>query len=96
MENDSKDKKEEVLGEVVTPEPNPGETSENGIKDNKPEDRGEKPENKGEDKSGKNKENVYDKYRYWGSEPPKNGSGPSPKGGMRNKFALIALLFLLV
>ena len=93
MENDNKDKKEEVLGEVVTPDPKPEGGMDGEKKDNKPENPEKKPEDKGSDKK---KENVYDKYRYWGSEPQNDGKGPAPKGGMRNKFALIALILLLI
>lgn len=93
MENDNKDKKEEVLGEVVTPDPKPEGGMDGEKRDNKPENPEKKPEDKGSDKK---KENVYDKYRYWGSEPQNEGKGPAPKGGMRNKFALIALILLLI
>ena len=97
MENDDKDKKEEIVGEVVSPDPKPQDNDKGGGENKKPEETTPKPDNKGEEKLGKNKENVYDKYRYWGSEPPKNGGSQTPnKGGMRNKFALIALIVLLI
>ncbi|MGN0839868.1 MAG: ATP-dependent zinc metalloprotease FtsH [Candidatus Ornithospirochaeta sp.] len=97
MENENKDKKEEIIGEVVSPDPKPQDNDIGGGENKKPEGATSKPNDKGEEKSGKNKENVYDKYRYWGSEPPKNGGSPTPnKGGMRNKFALIALIVLLI
>ena len=98
MENDSKEKKDEIIGEAVeTPERK--ETGENKVdpKEEPKKEKDVKPEEKKDDNSNKSKENVYDKYRYWGSEPPKNG-GPSGsgKGGLRNKFALVALVLLLI
>ena len=98
MENDSKEKKDEIIGEAVeTPERK--DTGENKVdpKEEPKKDSDVKPEEKKENDSRKTKENVYDKYRYWGSEPPKNG-GPSGsgKGGLRNKFALVALVLLLI
>ena len=97
MENDDKDKKEEIVGEVVSPDPKPQDNDKGGGENKKPEETTPKPDNKGEEKPGKNKENVYDKYRYWGSEPPNNGGSQTPnKGGLRNKFALIALIVLLI
>ena len=98
MENDSKEKKDEIIGEAVeTPERK--ETGENKVdpKEEPKKDSDVKPEEKKENDSRKTKENVYDTYRYWGSEPPKNG-GPSGsgKGGLRNKFALVALVLLLI
>ena len=98
MENDSKEKKEEIIGEAVeTPERK--DTGENKVepKEEPKKEKDVKPEEKKDDNSNKSKENVYDKDRYWGSEPPKNG-GPSGsgKGGLRNKFALVALVLLLI
>ena len=98
MENDSKEKKDEIIGEAVeTPERK--ETGENKVdpKEEPKKDSDVKPEEKKENDSRKSKENVYDKYRYWGSEPPKNGApSGSGKGGLRNKFALVALVLLLI
>ena len=98
MENDSKEKKDEIIGEAVeTPERK--ETGENKVdpKEEPKKDSDVKPEEKKENDSRKTKENVYDKYRYWGSEPPKNvGPSGSGKGGLRNKFALVALVLLLI
>ena len=97
MENDDKDKKDEIVGEVVNPDPKPQEGGGNTQDDIKKEDNSPKSDKANKEKENKKKENVYDKYRYWGSEPPKNGGSPSSnKGGMRNKFALVALLVLLV
>ena len=98
MENDSKEKKEEIIGEAVeTPERK--DTGENKVepKEEPKKEKDVKPEEKKDDNSNKSKENVYDKYRYWGSEPPKNeGPSGSGKGGLRNKFALVALVLLLI
>ena len=97
MENDDKDKKEEIIGEVVSPDSKPLNSEGGGEEDKHSEKPTPESEKKEEEKSGKNKENVYDKYRYWGSEPPKNGGHQTPnKGGLRNKLALIALVVLLI
>lgn len=83
MDNLDKDKKEDVIeGESVTPE-----------KDEKPS--GEKPSSP---KDGKERENMYDKYRYWGSEEKKSSGKGSGSGGgknsIHNRIALIILVLL--
>lgn len=82
MDNLDKDKKEEVIE---------GE-SVTPEKEEKPS--GEKPS----PKDGKDRENMYDKYRYWGSGD-NSGSGKRSGGGggknsIHNRIALIILVLL--
>ena len=58
MENDDKDKKEEIVGEVVSPDPKPQDNDKGGGENKKPEETTPKPDNKGEEKLGKNKITV--------------------------------------
>jgi ATP-dependent metalloprotease FtsH len=60
------------------------------------EDKDKDPENKaGQEKpsSGKKKDNVYEKFQYWGSEPP-SGKGPMVKKGKPFTFILFIVLLL--
>ncbi len=49
-------------------------------------------------KEGKPRRNVYDQYRYWGSDSGKGGSGgQDPKGSARrSRIALFALILLII
>lgn len=72
------------------PKLNSDNASEKTSEDNsKPEDS----KNAKEDK--KNKKNVYDQYRYWGSNDNNNG-GKNIKGGKKNRFALLVLVVLFI
>ena len=63
----------------------------NDMPQGNPED--DKPEKDAKDSK---KGNVYDQYRYWGSESPSGGGAGPMKGGRKNKFALLSLVVLLV
>lgn len=82
MDNLDKDKKEDVIE---------GE-SVTPEKDDK--DGGDKSSSK----DGKERENMYDKYRYWGSEESKRSEKRSGSGGgknsIHNRIALIILVLL--
>ena len=58
MENENKDKKEEIIGEVVSPDPKPQDNDIGGGENKKPEGATSKPNDKGKEKLGKNKEKV--------------------------------------
>ncbi len=87
--DDNEDKKEEEIIEA--------EALDDSKKD--PETKDEKPEKEevknSEDKKSEEdkKKNMYDEYRYWGSNPNNNRGGF--KGGKRNRLAFIAMLILL-
>ena len=48
MENENKDKKEEIIGEVVSPDPKPQDNDIGGGENKKPEGATSKPNDKGE------------------------------------------------
>ncbi len=83
---DDKDYKKEE--ENKTPEPQP----------DKSEDKGGNPQDDGKKNGGKPKKNIYDQYRYWGSDNGGSGSGNNnPKGSARrNRIALVALILLII
>ena len=60
---------------------------------------GNTPDSKGDDgrkeRKDKKKDNVYDQYRYWGSDPGKDGGGKLKMGG-RNRFTLFIFLALII
>ena len=96
MDSFDKDKKDEVVdGEVISPE----KASSSGEKASEAEEKpsvGKKDDKKQQRKDG---ENLYDKYRYWGSD---GGSGngkknsPSGKGSIHNRIAFIVLVLLAI
>lgn len=63
---------------------------------NEPDDKGGKPQN--DKKNGdKPKKNIYDQYRYWGSDNGGNGGKHDLRGSAkRNRFALVALILLII
>ena len=64
-------------------------------KDVNDEAKEEKKEPGKENEEKKTKKNIYDQYRYWGSD--NNGpSGKNIKGGKKNRFALLILIVLLI
>ncbi|MBQ0070889.1 MAG: ATP-dependent metallopeptidase FtsH/Yme1/Tma family protein, partial [Spirochaetales bacterium] len=105
--NDNKDKvTEEVVGEIVsdTPSstPEPPKTEPVGAPEGAKTSEEPKKEEGGAKKPGdKPKENVYEKYRYWGQDngkKPENGKQPSGpiKGSKKNRIALFVLILLLI
>ena len=96
MDSFDKDKKDEVVdGEMISPEKTPSPD------DKAPEGEAKPSEGKKEDKKQQRKDgdNLYDKYRYWGSE---GGSGngrknsPSGKNSIHNRIAFIVLILLAI
>ncbi len=96
MDSFDKDKKDEVVdGEMISPEKTPSPD------DKAPEGEAKPSEGKKEDKKQQRKDgdNLYDKYRYWGSD---GGSGngrknsPSGKNSVHNRIAFIVLILLAI
>ena len=88
MNNNEEYKKDELTPAPETaPEEKPSDVppSDGPEKEKKPE------EGKGEKKE---KKDVYDQYRYWGTDGQPGGNGPI-KGGKKNKFALLSLIILI-
>ena len=63
---------------------------------NEPDDKGGKPQD--DKKNGdKPKKNIYDQYRYWGSDNGGNGGKHDLKGSTRrSRLALVALILLII
>lgn len=87
MDNEDKEKKPDVVQAELSEKENEGKKE-----DSSPKMDEEKKPNSDKEK----KENVYDKFRYWGSEDnsnkgPKNGNS---KSSVHNRIALIVLIVL--
>lgn len=87
MDNEDKEKKPDVVQAELSEKENEGKKE-----DSSPKMDEEKKPNSDKEK----KENVYDKFRYWGSEDnsnkgPKNGNS---KSSIHNRIALIVLIVL--
>ena len=84
---DDKDYKKDEEGNTQTPQPD------------KNDDKGGTPQDEGKKSGDKPKKNIYDQYRYWGSDNGSSGNNGSnnPKGSARrNRVALIALILLII
>ena len=63
---------------------------------NEPEDKDGKPREEKKD-GDKQRRNIYDQYRYWGSDNVGNGGKHDMKGSVRrNRIALAALILLII
>lgn len=82
MDNDDKEKKPEEVNREVEE------------KDSKENQNIESSSNTDKKKDDKKKENIYDKYRYWGSDNGSNKGPSNPKSALHNRIALFVLILL--
>ena len=59
------------------------------------EDKGSKPQNDKKD-GDKPKKNIYDQYRYWGSDNGNGGKHDLKGSARRSRIALVALILLII
>ncbi len=96
MDSFDKDKKDEVVdGEMISPEKAPSSDEKAPEGEKKPSD-GKKDDRKQQRKDG---DNLYDKYRYWGSEGGSGNGKKNPQDGknsIHNRIAFIVLILLAI